>query len=139
MYLCVLAKPIMHCCLCRLFSITWLTVTLLWSICTHRHYIGTVLNSLSMFIQITMGKCQNPMEVTCTHSNCFDLSKVIIKIYNTDKSIASVYLYCFWILRVLLPALHTLTRHVWLEQDFQQSDKLIVFAMYLIMGFEIIR
>ena len=48
--------------------------------------------------------------ITCTHSNCFDLSKVIIKIYNTDKSIANVYLCCFCILRVLLPTLHTLTR-----------------------------
>ena len=48
-----------------------------------------------------------------TDSNYFDLSKVIIKIsLAIDKSIASVYLYCFWILRVWLPTLHTLSRHV---------------------------
>ena len=51
--------------------------------------------------------------ITCTYSidyNCFNLSEVFIKIYSIDISIATVYLYCFWILRVLLPTLHTLTR-----------------------------
>ena len=50
--------------------------------------------------------------ITCTYSidyNCFNLSHVFIKIYSTDISIATVHLYCFWILRVLLPTLHTLT------------------------------
>ena len=46
--------------------------------------------------------------VKCTHSinyNCFDLDKVFIKIYNTDISIVTVYLYCFWILCVSLQTL----------------------------------
>ena len=50
--------------------------------------------------------------ITCTYFidyNCFNLSKVFIKIYNTDISIVTVYLYCFWILCVLIPTLHTLT------------------------------
>ena len=41
--------------------------------------------------------------IMCTHSinyNYFNLSKVFIKIYNTDISIVTVYLYCFWVLRV---------------------------------------
>ena len=51
----------------------------------------------------------------CTHYiyySCFNLSKVFIKVYNTDISIATGYLYCFWILPVLLPTLHTLTGHI---------------------------
>ena len=50
--------------------------------------------------------------ITCTYSidyNCFNLSKVFIKICSTDISVVTVYLYCFWILHALLPTLHTLT------------------------------
>ena len=53
--------------------------------------------------------------IMCTHSinyNYFNLSKVFIRIYNTDISIVTVYLYCFWVLHVLLSNLHTLTIHV---------------------------
>ena len=53
------------------------------------------------------GKVPNAFwTITCTYFidyNCFNLSKVFIKIYSTDIS------YCFWILRALFPTLHTLT------------------------------
>ena len=62
------------------------------------------------------GKMPNALwTITCTYSidyNCFNLSKVFIKMYSTDTSIATVYLYCFWILRALFPTHHTLTRHL---------------------------
>ena len=70
------------------------------------------------------GKVQNALwTITCTHSinyNCFNFSKVLIKIYNTDISIATVYLYCFWTLRVLLPTLYTLARHVLVVSLYSQ-------------------
>ena len=70
------------------------------------------------------GKVPNAHQtITCTYYidyNCFNLSKVFIKIYNTDISIATVYLYCFWILCVLLPNLHTLTRHLLMVSFFSQ-------------------
>ena len=50
--------------------------------------------------------------------HCFNLSKVFIKLYNTDIPIATVYFYCFWILCVLLPTLHTLTTHVVLAVSY---------------------
>ena len=62
------------------------------------------------------GKIPNTLwTITCTYSidyNCFNLSKVFIKIYSTDISIATVYLYCFWIFRALFQTHHTLTRHL---------------------------
>ena len=80
----------------------------------HKHYIGAVQNSLRMHVRLNHeGKIPNALwMIMCAYSihyNCFNLSKVFIKIYNTDISIVTVYLYCFWILRVLLP---TLTRHL---------------------------
>ena len=91
---CVLAKPIIYCYLCRLFSIAWLEDI-------HLNHYRKVPNALWM--------------ITCTHSIKLitTASKVFIKTYNTDISIETVYLYfAVWILRVLLPNLHTLTKHV---------------------------
>ena len=83
----------------------------------HKHYIGAVQNSLRMYVRLNReGKIPNTLwTIMCTYSidyNCFNLSKIFIKIYSTDISIATVYLYCFWILRALFPTYHTLTRHL---------------------------
>ena len=83
----------------------------------HKHYIGAVQNSFRMHVHLNReGKIPNALwTITCTYSidyNCFNLSKVFIKIYSTDISIVTVYLYCFWILRALFPTHHTLTRHL---------------------------
>ena len=83
----------------------------------HKHYIGAVQNSLRMHVRLNReGKIPNALwTITCTYSidyNCFNLSKVFIKIYSTDISTVTVNLYRFWILRALFPTHHTLTRHL---------------------------
>ena len=86
-------------------ALYWSCIELITDACPSRLHEGKVPNALWM--------------ITCTHStdyNCFNpsfnLGKVFIKIYSTDISIATLYLYCFWILRVLLPTHHTLIRHL---------------------------
>ena len=78
----------------------------------HKHYIGRSCIELIKDVRLNSeGKVPNALwTITCTYSidyNCFNLSKFFIKIYSTDISIVTVYLYCLWILRVLLPTLHT--------------------------------
>ena len=96
LYLRVLAKSIVHCCLCRLFSI---------ALFIYQHTQALYWNCIGLVKDIHKN-LNVPWMITCTHSaiyNSFNLSKAFIKIAITTISTTTD---CLFVLPEILRGIH---------------------------------